>query len=104
MCNVVFLSLNSLACVPVLTFRTSVIVLILLLRAKVLSRNPKVESSRFETRSGKKIQQLPNCWGCPRHNLEDGASLVLMRLSIALLRNELYFLNPFSNGPIIGQL
>ena len=79
-------------------------VFIRLLRANLLSRNPKVKSPRFEARSGRKIQRLPNCRGCPRESSEDEASLVLMRLSIELLCNELYFLNPFSNGSIIGQL
>ena len=98
------LTLSSSACTPVLIFRTNMIVLILLLRARVLSRNPKVKSPRFETRYGKNFQRLPNCRGRPRESLEGEAPLMLMRLSIELLYNELYFLNPFSNGSIIGQL
>ena len=57
------------------------IYLIPLLRARVLNHNPRVKSLQFKNRSGK-IQWLPNCQGCPRESLEDGVSLVLMRLSI----------------------
>ena len=52
-----------------------------LLRAEVLSLNPKVDSSRFETRSfDKKFSDCPECQGCPRESSEGEASLMLMRL------------------------
>ena len=79
-------------------------VFIRLLRAEVLSLNLKVNSPRFETRSGKNFSNFPKCQGCPRESSEGEASLVLMRLLIELLCNGLYFLNPFVNGTIIGQL
>ena len=46
---------------------------------KTLNRDSNVDISLFETRLGKgereKKLQLPNCRGCPREGLEDGASL-----------------------------
>ena len=48
------LTLSSSACAPVLIFGTNISVFIRLLRAEVLSRDPKIGSSRFESRSGKK--------------------------------------------------
>ena len=49
------LTLSSSACTPVLIFRTNMIVLILLLRARVLSHNPKVQSPWFDARCVKII-------------------------------------------------
>ena len=54
------LTLSSSACAPVLIFWTDISVFICLLRAKVLSLNPKVDSPRFEARSGKNSASSPN--------------------------------------------
>ena len=100
-----WLTLSSSACAPVLIFWTNISVFICLLRAEVLSLNPKVDSPRFETCSGKKkFSDFPKCQGCPRERSEGEASLEFMRLLIELFCNGLYFLKPFFNGSIIGQL
>ena len=72
------------------------ILLIPLLRARFLSRNPKVEGPRFETRFGKIIlfSDFPVCRGRPHESVEGEAALVLMRLSIELLYNEFLVSQP----------
>lgn len=75
------LTLSSSACAPVLIFEQIWVGLFRLLRAEVLSLNPRVDSSRFETRSlTKKFSDCPECQGCPRESSEGEASLMLMRL------------------------
>ena len=91
------LTLSSSACTPVLIFLNKY-------NCVYLSPPPRVDSPRFEARSGKKFGDFPKCQGRPRESSEGEASLVLMRLSIELLCHELCFLNPFVNGSIIGQL
>ena len=78
LCHVPILSVH----LPCFFLKTNMIVWLSFLRAMVLNRDPKVKSPRFETRSGKKTQRLPSCWGHPRESLEDEASLVLVRRPI----------------------
>ena len=80
--HVPFLLIHLPCFLSVFFLRANMIVWLSFLRAMVLNRDPKVKSPRFETRSGKKTQRLPSCWGHPRESLEDEASLVLVRQPI----------------------
>ena len=101
LCHVPILSVH----LPSFFLKTNMIVWLSFLRAMVLNRDPKVKSPRFETRSGKKTQRLPSCWGHPRESLEDEASLVLVRRPIEppFVMSSV-FSTPFLNGSIVGQL
>ena len=81
---------------PVFKIVIIMTLLISLLRARFLSRNPKVKSLLFETRLGKIILfSVFPVLGVVRAKVVEGeASLVLMRLSIELLCDEFLLSRP----------